>query len=97
MNSPTSSQVSPRVNAVWTATEGTTIHAGYSRYFVPPPFELVSPTSIGLFANTTAAPAVTLDNTVRAERSNYFDVGVIQTVLPGSPSGSTPITNWRPI
>ncbi len=76
-------QLSPRVNAVWKATDTTTIHAGYSRYFVPPPFELVSPTSIGLFANTTAAPAVALDDPVRAERSNYFDVGFTQLVVPG--------------
>ncbi|VTZ24518.1 Outer membrane receptor proteins, mostly Fe transport [Methylocella tundrae] len=76
-------QVSPRINAVWKATETTTIHAGYSRYFVPPPFELVAPTSIGLFANTTAAPSVTRDDSVKAERSHYFDLGVTQLVVPG--------------
>ena len=76
-------QLSPRINAVWKATDATTFHAGYSRYFVPPPFELVSPTSIGLFANTTAAPAVTQDDPVKAERSHYFDVGVTQLILPG--------------
>jgi outer membrane cobalamin receptor len=76
-------QVSPRVNAVWKPTGATTIHAGYARYFVPPPFELVPPTSIGLFANTTAAPAVALDDPVKAERSHYFDVGVTQLVVPG--------------
>ena len=37
-------QASPRVNAVWKPTDTTTVTAGYSRYFVPPPFELVSPT-----------------------------------------------------
>lgn len=76
------SQLSPRVNAVWKPVEGTAIHAGYSRYFVPPPFELVSPTSIALLANTTAAPSVTQDATVKAERSNYFDVGVSQIIIP---------------
>ena len=35
-------QISPRVNAVWTPWDGTVIHAGYSRYFSPPPIELVS-------------------------------------------------------
>ena len=34
------SQLSPRVNAVWTPTDTTTIHAGYARYLTPPPFEL---------------------------------------------------------
>jgi outer membrane receptor protein involved in Fe transport len=76
-------QVSPRVNAVWKATPTTTVHAGYSRYFVPPPFELVSPTSINLFNNTTAASTVTQDDKVRAERSHYFDLGVSQIVIPG--------------
>jgi outer membrane receptor for ferrienterochelin and colicin len=53
------SQVSPRVNLVWKPAEGTTMHIGYARYFVPPPFEAVSSTSIGNFAGTTAAPEVT--------------------------------------
>jgi outer membrane receptor protein involved in Fe transport len=37
-------QVSPRVNAVWKASDTTTVHIGYSRCFVPPPLELVTPT-----------------------------------------------------
>jgi outer membrane receptor protein involved in Fe transport len=76
-------QASPRVNVVWKPTETTTVHAGYARYFVPPPFELVSPNTVALFANTTAAPAVTLDSAVKAERSNYYDVGISQIVIPG--------------
>jgi outer membrane receptor protein involved in Fe transport len=76
-------QASPRINAVWKPTDTTTVTAGYSRYFVPPPFELVSPSSIALFANTTAAPAVTQDSTVKAERSNYFDLGISQVIVPG--------------
>lgn len=79
----TESQVSPRVNAVWKPTDTTTIHAGYSRYFVPPPFELVTPTAIALFNNTTAAPEVLLDDKVKAERSNYFDLGINQGLAPG--------------
>jgi outer membrane receptor protein involved in Fe transport len=75
-------QLSPRVNLVLKATEETTVHAGYSRYFVPPPFELVAPTAITLFNNTTATPAVQQDDKVKAERSHYFDVGVNQTILP---------------
>jgi outer membrane receptor protein involved in Fe transport len=76
-------QLSPRVKAVWKPTDTTTVHAGYSRYFVPPPFELVTPTAISLFNNTTAAPAVQQDDTIKAERSNYFDVGINQVVVPG--------------
>ena len=76
-------QLSPRVNLVMKATDTTTVHAGYSRYFVPPPFELVAPTTIALFNNTTAAPAVQQDGIVSAERSHYFDVGVNQIIVPG--------------
>jgi outer membrane receptor protein involved in Fe transport len=76
-------QVSPRVNAVWKATDSTTVHAGYSRYFVPPPFELVAPTTIALFNNTTGAPSVQQDDTVKAERSHYFDLGISQIIVPG--------------
>jgi len=76
-------QVSPRVNLVMKATDTTTVHAGYSRYFVPPPFELVAPTAIALFNNTTAAPAVQQDDIAKAERSHYFDVGINQIIVPG--------------
>lgn len=72
------SQLSPRINFVWEATDNTTVHAGYSRFFSPPPFELVGNTSILKFVNTTAAPAVTAGDLVQAERSNYYDVGVQQ-------------------
>jgi outer membrane receptor for ferrienterochelin and colicins len=72
------SQLSPRVNFVWQATDSTTVHAGYSRFFSPPPFELVGNSSILKFLNTTAAPEVTSGNVVQAERSNYYDLGLQQ-------------------
>ena len=68
---------------MWKPTTATTLHIGYSRYFVPPPFEALTPTSIAKFAGTTAAPAVAQDDTVRAERSNYFDTGISQRAAPG--------------
>jgi outer membrane receptor protein involved in Fe transport len=77
------SQVSPRINLVWKPLSDITLHIGYARYFVPPPFEAVTPTSIARFLRTTAAPSVTQDNTVHAERSNYFDAGISQVVVPG--------------
>jgi outer membrane receptor for ferrienterochelin and colicins len=72
------SQVSPRVNIVWQALENTTLHAGYSRFFSPPPFELVANNSILKFLNTTNAPEVTSGDVVKAEKSNYYDVGAQQ-------------------
>ena len=80
-------QVSPRINAVWTPFDGTTVHAGYSRYFIPPPFELVTGNSIAQFAGTSAAPKVTTDSTVKAERDNYFDAGFDQVIRPGWRAG----------
>ena len=76
-------QVSPRVNVVWTPTGTTTVHGGYSRYFVPPPFELVGQSSISAFDGTSAAPEVMQDSTVKAERDNTYDGGITQILLPG--------------
>jgi len=80
-------QLSPRVNVVWQPTESTTFNAGYARYFVPPPFELIAPTTISLFADTSAAPAVTLDSPSKPERDHYFDVSGTQIILPGLKAG----------
>jgi outer membrane receptor protein involved in Fe transport len=74
------SQLSPRANFVWQATASTTVHAGYSRYFSPPPFELVGSSDIAKFLNTTAAPSVTTDDVVKPERSNYYDLGIQQVL-----------------
>jgi outer membrane receptor for ferrienterochelin and colicins len=71
-------QLSPRVNLVWTPLTGTTLHAGYARYFTPPPFELVASETLAKFAGTTAASAVTQDDLPRSERDNYYDVGAEQ-------------------
>ncbi|MFI4988200.1 MAG: TonB-dependent receptor [Alphaproteobacteria bacterium] len=81
------SQPSPRINAVLEATDTTTLHAGYVRYFTPPPFELTSTTAIAKLVGTTAQPEVLLNSTARAERGNYFDVGVSQKLLPGLTAG----------
>jgi outer membrane receptor for ferrienterochelin and colicin len=53
------SQLSPRFNAVWQAMDNTTVHLGYSRYFSPPPFELVGNETVAKFANTTGAAPFT--------------------------------------
>jgi outer membrane receptor for ferrienterochelin and colicins len=76
-------QLSPRVNLIWEAPSGTTIHGGYARYFTPPPFELVAAETFTKFANTTAIPpgTVTLDTPPVAERADYYDVGLQQKFL----------------
>ncbi len=80
-------QLSPRINVVWNATPSTIVHGGYSRYFSPPPFELVGNEDVAKFANTTGAPAVTQADTPKPERANYFDFGVDQTLMPGLTAG----------
>jgi outer membrane receptor for ferrienterochelin and colicins len=74
------SQLSPRVNFVLQVAADTTVHAGYSRFFSPPPFELVGSETLAKFANTTAAPQILKDDPVKAERSNYYDVGIQQAI-----------------
>lgn len=78
-----SKQVSPRINVVWRPWKGGTLHVGYSRYFTPPPFELVGGAQLSRFADTSAAPATLQDTTVKAERDHYFDAGYAQELLPG--------------
>ena len=74
------SQFSPRVNVVWQALADTTVHGGYSRYFSPPPFELVGSETVSRFNGTSNAAAVTQADTPKAERANYVDLGVEQKI-----------------
>jgi len=76
-------QFSPRINAVWQAMPGTTIHVGYARYFSPPPFELVASTSVGKLVGTSGEAPGTLNTTPMAEKQNYFDVGLEQKLSEG--------------
>ena len=77
------SQLSPRVNFVWKLAEGTTVHGGYSRYFTPPPFELIGSETLTKFLNTTALlpGAITEDTSPVAARANYYDFGIQQKLL----------------
>ena len=74
-------QLSPRLGVVYKPFEGTSIHAGYSRYFTPPMQAQATPSNLALFNNTTNQPAVPFNNPVRPERAHYFDVGVDQKLL----------------
>ncbi len=74
-------QLSPRINGVWKPTDATTIHAGYARYFSPPPFELVASQDVALFNNTTAGSGGGPNDTPKAERADYFDAGIEQKLF----------------
>lgn len=73
-------QVSPRINVVWEPTPEISLRAGYSRYFVPAPLNQVGFGSLAARMGTTAVPDNFTNDPVRAERSDYFDVGL--TVKP---------------
>ncbi|HEY2396168.1 MAG TPA: TonB-dependent receptor [Rudaea sp.] len=73
-------QLSPRLGFVWQATDSTTLHAGYARYFTPPPTELISPTDIALFQGTTNQLPGNVNAQTLSERSNYFDAGIEQKI-----------------
>jgi outer membrane receptor protein involved in Fe transport len=75
-------QLSPRLNVIWQATASTTLHAGYSRYFTPPPVENIPAGTVAQFNGTSNESAVQEDDPVRAERANYYDAGLTQKVGP---------------
>jgi outer membrane receptor protein involved in Fe transport len=76
-------QLSPRINVVYQPWKWTTLHAGYARYFTPPPLEAVPQSTIVKFAGTTNESEVTKDAPVKSERAHYFDAGVQQKIAEG--------------
>ena len=85
-DSDSENQLSPRANLVYKPWDSTTLHGGYSRYFTPPPLETVPSANIEQFAGTSAAVSASAPfGTVRAERANYYDLGISQKVpqVPG--------------
>ena len=80
-------QISPRINASYELTTNTVIHAGYARYFTPPPLETIPQSTVTAFSGTTAAPEVSQSSPVQSERSHYFDAGVTQKLAKGWNSG----------
>lgn len=78
-------QFSPRVNLEYRPFTGTTLHAGYARYFTPPPQVAAGPTNIALFDGTVAASSCPAEGCglVQPERSHYFDAGITQKIFPG--------------
>jgi outer membrane receptor protein involved in Fe transport len=83
-------QFSPRLSLTWKPYDGTTFHAGYARNFTPPQQVIAAPTNLALVTPPTApantqTPQVALNSPVLPERSNVFDVGVVQKIyaIPG--------------
>jgi len=66
-------QFSPRLALIYKPFPGTSIHAGYARYFTPPYQAQATQSNLALFTNTTNQPEVPLNDPVKPERSNYYD------------------------
>lgn len=77
------SQLSPRANLIYQPNASAALHAGYARYFTPPPLENVPGSSVAEFNGTSNASPVTQDDPVKAERSDYFDAGWSEQPLAG--------------
>ena len=80
-------QFSPRINVVYKPWDSTTLHAGYARYFTPPPLEAVPQSTIAKFAGTTNESAITKDSPISSERAHYFDAGLTQKIMEGWNAG----------
>src|SRR5246500_1043540 len=76
-------QLSPRINIVWEPLKGTTLHAGYARYFTPPPLENVEQGTVSKFDGTTNESAIQKDSVTKSERAHYFDAGMTQQIAKG--------------
>ena len=67
-------QLSPRIGITYKADPANVFHVFYGRQFTPPNLEAISFAKLNT-AGTKAAPDNTTNNTVRAERAHYFEVG----------------------
>ncbi len=73
-------QFSPRFGGVYDFSEKTKFHAGYARYFTAPKAELLSNLNLEEFRDTTNQPYNFNNSNVKAERSDYYDLGVSHRV-----------------
>ena len=80
-------QFSPRINAVYEVDRDTKVHAGYARYFTPPPLELEQNANPAIFDNTTNAVEIDQNSPAKAERANYYDLGVTHNFSPELQAG----------
>ena len=77
----------PRAGLVYKLTPTTTLHAGYARFFTPPPLESISQKSITQFAGTTSSVSTAGNQNVSPETDDYFDAGVMRRLLPNLNAG----------
>jgi opacity protein-like surface antigen/outer membrane receptor protein involved in Fe transport len=92
-------QLSPRISLTYRPFDSTTFHAGFARNFTPPAQVIAAPANTALFSGCPA-PLPPNCTTVQApsapppyylmqpERSNVYDIGVVQKLLPGLELGA---------
>ena len=78
----TEAQFSPRLGLVYQIGHDTRVHAGYARYFSPPPTEKIDATSVQKFVGTTNAAPTDANSPVLSERSHYVDLGISHQLTP---------------
>lgn len=76
------SQLSPRLGLVYDVNPQLRVHAGYARYFTPPPTETIDTTTVQKFLGTTNALPSDANTSVRSERSDYYDLGLAFQATP---------------
>ena len=67
-------QISPRVGVTFKANNNHAFHAFYGRLFTPPNLEAIRFAQLNT-VDTTAEPEDLTNNTIKPERSHYFEVG----------------------
>jgi opacity protein-like surface antigen len=92
-------QLSPRISLTYSPVDSTTFHAGFARNFAPPAQVIAAPVNTAL-SSSCPPPLPATCTTVQAptvpppyypmqpERSNVYDIGVVQKVLPGLELGA---------
>jgi outer membrane receptor protein involved in Fe transport len=75
-------QFSPRINVAYKLSDTIGLHAGYARYFTPPPQELATQSRINLYNGTTNQPEIAKSDNVKAERTHYYDIGISKNFGP---------------
>ncbi len=92
-------QLSPRIALTYNPFDNTTFHAGFARNFSPPAQVIAAPANTALFSScppplpagctTVQAPSAPPPYyPMQPERSNTYDIGVVQKVLPGLELGA---------
>ena len=72
-------QISPRVGVTYRYNPAHAFHAFYGRMFTPPNLEAISFAKLNT-AGTKVAPEDTTNNTPRAERAHYFQIGSVHAL-----------------